>query len=939
MHQIFIVRRRPFLSAFLFRVFRVSARFLDEIQPEISFPPIGTPNGDASFVSMSYDGRFVAFVSAAANLVLSDPNIFPDVFIWDRMASNQTDSVSLLTQGLGGSSARGGSRSAIITDDASTVFVASSANNLTPAFPRDPRPRFSIFKYSIQEGIGATSPDAVALLPNGSLPYMDTFLCSTSWDGRYFVFQTEDVGFVPPSAVRRSRVPRQIYRKDTHTGEILLVTARTGSNDTIESPSDCTATGAFTATQRRAISADGRFIAFDSSSVHLDPFSFSNPNPGNVFVRDMDNGISFLVSGDRMIINNGKYNRSLFTTCDRPSLASNSSYVAFFCSREPNSCVDTILCDISSLLDGSSPINCTVLSLNASFDLSQTNYRRDSSDGIAVSADGKLVAWSGFPADIVIDPLLSLHGPAIGFLYNASEGQVSWVTRPLVGSYANSPQTLASADGVLLSGNGESLVFISGANMVPGATLTTYRQVYVRNLESLEISRPTRALCPYPTASECAKVLAQMFGYLSGISMSSDASAVAFTVRGAVLNVTANRGVVDALSTDTFTLQHRSLMYINSLPDAQVSLIEQDVRFPIDTSLPVLYGDVRAMSDDSRYIYYVALSPPGSPWDDIGNVTYFNSLFVYDSFKRTHAFVTFGVYLVDHAVISVSADGRWAAFDANFAKKSRPVAGVAFAALFDRLSGNTTYHALTMNVSEFSVPQPAAGATLSGDGRFLFFTSKSFNSSLAGIVKKDLTRAATDPSYQGELISFSASGVPWRVPCYVEQSSFDGSVLLIQCTNFAKQANTVVNQPVDPLYETVGILYDSNRSSYTEKVRLIPLPRPAFLETFVYNLRMPVSLSPSDPEFFVSYSTFSSAQFESIQFAARWFPASGQFAFPEEDFHGYGGISDVAADASSYLLVSSSTEMAPYDVNGYPDAAVIHGRNGTLVNAGNPYCT
>ena len=76
--------------------------------------------------SISADGRYVAFASGANNLVSGDTNGQPDIFVHDTV-TNTTRRVSV---GIGGTQANGFSYSASISADGRYVAFASAANNL-----------------------------------------------------------------------------------------------------------------------------------------------------------------------------------------------------------------------------------------------------------------------------------------------------------------------------------------------------------------------------------------------------------------------------------------------------------------------------------------------------------------------------------------------------------------------------------------------------------------------------------------------------------------------------------------------------------------------------------------------------------------------------------------------------------------------------------------
>src|SRR5215831_6245900 len=85
-------------------------------------------NGDSLPTGISSDGRYALFESAASDLVLNDTNSANDVFIRDLVAGT-TSVVSVDTNGVCGN---GSSRGSTITPDGRYVAFVSAANDLVP---------------------------------------------------------------------------------------------------------------------------------------------------------------------------------------------------------------------------------------------------------------------------------------------------------------------------------------------------------------------------------------------------------------------------------------------------------------------------------------------------------------------------------------------------------------------------------------------------------------------------------------------------------------------------------------------------------------------------------------------------------------------------------------------------------------------------------------
>ena len=92
----------------------------------MSIVPPGLANNRSSVPSISADGRFVAFLSSASNLVSGDTNGTSDIFVRDTQ-SNTTSRVSVDTAG---AQANSDSGALSISADGRYVAFSSSASNL-----------------------------------------------------------------------------------------------------------------------------------------------------------------------------------------------------------------------------------------------------------------------------------------------------------------------------------------------------------------------------------------------------------------------------------------------------------------------------------------------------------------------------------------------------------------------------------------------------------------------------------------------------------------------------------------------------------------------------------------------------------------------------------------------------------------------------------------
>src|SRR5206468_2960878 len=89
-------------------------------------PNFAEADGPSSGAALSVDGRFVAFTSAADNLVPGDTNDALDVFVYDR----QQSTVTRVSVAGDGTQADGDSRSPSIGDTGTVIAFTSSATDL-----------------------------------------------------------------------------------------------------------------------------------------------------------------------------------------------------------------------------------------------------------------------------------------------------------------------------------------------------------------------------------------------------------------------------------------------------------------------------------------------------------------------------------------------------------------------------------------------------------------------------------------------------------------------------------------------------------------------------------------------------------------------------------------------------------------------------------------
>src|SRR6266540_3060086 len=144
--------------------------------------------GQSHHPSISADGRYVAFVSEATNLVPGDTNKFADIFVHDRV-KRTTERVSVAS---GGAQAVGGDcTQPSISADGRYVAFASEATNLVPG---DTNGVIDLFVHD--RITGATTRVNVAT-GGAQAAGGHSFYPSISADGRFVAFVSGATNLVP----------------------------------------------------------------------------------------------------------------------------------------------------------------------------------------------------------------------------------------------------------------------------------------------------------------------------------------------------------------------------------------------------------------------------------------------------------------------------------------------------------------------------------------------------------------------------------------------------------------------------------------------------------------------------------------------------------------------------------------------------------------------
>jgi uncharacterized repeat protein (TIGR01451 family) len=270
---------------------------------------------ESTYPTISADGRYVAFESRATNLVTGDTNGMRDIFVRDLL-THKTRRVSVNSQGgqadpscvdNGYIACTGDSTSPALSADGRYVAFASEASNLVAG---DTNKGDDIFVHD--QKTGKTTRVSIGSNREEALPsYCDEDgFCNgssspaISADGRYVAFESEATNLVAGDA----NGYQDIFIHDRETGKTSRVNV---ASDGTEADWN---------SFFPAISADGRYVAFVSSAGNL--VAGDNNGYRDVFVHDRESGATTRVSGALSGAMPNGYSTS-------PAISADGRYVAF----------------------------------------------------------------------------------------------------------------------------------------------------------------------------------------------------------------------------------------------------------------------------------------------------------------------------------------------------------------------------------------------------------------------------------------------------------------------------------------------------------------------------------------------------------------------------------------------------------------------------------
>jgi Tol biopolymer transport system component len=256
-------------------------------------------NGNSIWPVISTDGRFVAFISEANNLVPNDTNGVADVFVHDRQ-TGQTERVSIAGNGVEADNLSGdmGGFPSLSADGRFVAFASFAGNLVTD----DTNGKADIFVHDRQTGMTVrVSVAGDGVQANGASSYP-----TLSADGRFVAFQSEASNLVPND----TNGVADVFVHDRQTGQTMQINVATDGTQARREDSG-----------RATLSADGRWVAFTSEAANL--VEGDTNGVADVFVHDRQTGQTVRVS----VASDG---REANGESNMPTLSADGRFIAFW---------------------------------------------------------------------------------------------------------------------------------------------------------------------------------------------------------------------------------------------------------------------------------------------------------------------------------------------------------------------------------------------------------------------------------------------------------------------------------------------------------------------------------------------------------------------------------------------------------------------------------
>jgi Tol biopolymer transport system component len=288
----------------------------------------GAGNAQSFDPSISADGRYVAFISDASNLVPNDTNLNRDIFVRDLV----TRTTQLVSRSSDETLQNSSAATPSISADGSRVAFASFATNLVPG---DTNGHFDVF---VRDRVAGTTVRA-SIATNGLEGDQPSTVPEISGNGEFVAFASDATNLVANDTNDR----RDVFVRALATAQTFRVSvASNGAQADGQSVGPGVRGGLVFGPD---LSFDGTRVAFDSIATNLVPGDTNScpPNfqePGrcpDIFIRDWAAGTTIRVS----VATNGAQGNDASTD---PAINDDGMAIAFFSAASNLVPGDTNIC-------------------------------------------------------------------------------------------------------------------------------------------------------------------------------------------------------------------------------------------------------------------------------------------------------------------------------------------------------------------------------------------------------------------------------------------------------------------------------------------------------------------------------------------------------------------------------------------------------------------
>jgi flagellin-like hook-associated protein FlgL len=424
--------------------------------------------GQSLVNALSADGRYVAFFSSASNLVAGDSNGVQDAFIKDTL----TGVTTRISTDSAGNQSNGGSTVTALSADGRYVAFSSSASNLVAGDSNGVQDAF--IKDTLTGVTTRISTDSSGNQAAGG----QSLVNALSADGRYVAFSSSATNLVAGDTNGQG----DAFIKDTLTGITTRISSNSAGNQ---------ATGGYS--RVTAISADGRYVAFDSSATNL--VAGDTNGQFDAFIKDTLTGVTTRVSTD------SAGNQAMGGDSRVTAISADGRYVAFY-----SNATNLVAGDTNGQQDSFIKDTLTGVTTRISTDSAGNQATGGYSRVTAISADGRYVAFNSTASNLVAG---DTNGFTDSFIKDTFTGTTTRITVSSSGEQGNFEDDEAVVTAI--SADGRFAVFNSDATNMVADDTNGFTDVFLRDLTKTGVQTLSGVVVSNKASAKVTLDLAQRY--------------------------------------------------------------------------------------------------------------------------------------------------------------------------------------------------------------------------------------------------------------------------------------------------------------------------------------------------------------------------------------------------------------------------------------------